>query len=229
MAAPDGIKWGSIVGGYGKIGIYAKLTSTNTKTTVDVEVWFCSKYSVSDTNNSYYYNNLSTTGSATTKIGSVSINTSVDTGEGWSTSNQKKIGSSSYTYSRSKTNVTRYLYAKLADVDRVGGTMTASLSFTIPKLPSFTVKYDANGGSGAPSSQTKLYDQTLPQNLLELVIHSRDGLSHQVVVLHTHLAMIIHQTLVLYYTPFGKRLHIKLRIMPTAVQELLMHRPKLMV
>ena len=78
-----------------------------------------------------------------------------------STSNQKKIGSSSYTYSRSKTNVTRYLYAKLADVDRVGGTMTASLSFTIPKLPSFTVKYDANGGSGAPSSQTKLYDQTL--------------------------------------------------------------------
>ncbi len=161
MAAPSGTVWGSIVGGYGRIGIYSKVSSTATTTTVNVEVWFWSKYSVSDTANSYYYNNLSTAGNATTLVGSVNINTTVDSGEGWSTSNQQKLGSSSYTYSRGTSAVTRYLRAKLVNVDRVGGTMTAASYFTIPKLDSYTVSYNANGGSGAPSSQTKWYGKTL--------------------------------------------------------------------
>lgn len=161
MAAPSGTVWGSIVGGYGRIGIYAGVSSTNTTTTVSVEVWFWSKYSVSDTSNSYYYDNLSTAGSATTKIGSVSINTSVDSGSGWSTSNQQKLGSSTYTYNRGTSAFTRYLRAKLADVDRVGGTMTAAAAVSIPKLASYTISYNANGGSGAPSSQTKWYGKAL--------------------------------------------------------------------
>lgn len=161
MAAPSGIKWGSIVGGYGRIGIYTNVSSTNTQTSIDVEVWFWSKYSVSDSNNSYYYNNLASTGSATTKIGSVNINTTVASGDGWSTSNQVKLGSSSYTYNHGTSASTRYFYAKLADVDRVGGTMTVSTSVAIRKLASYTVTYNANGGSGAPGSSTKWYGKTL--------------------------------------------------------------------
>jgi uncharacterized repeat protein (TIGR02543 family) len=53
------------------------------------------------------------------------------------------------------------LYTKLTNVDRVGGTMYASTTFTIPKLPSYTVTYNANGGSGAPGSQTKWYGTAL--------------------------------------------------------------------
>lgn len=161
MAAPSGTTWGSIVGGKGRIGIYTSLSSTNTQTTLKVEVWFWSKYSVSDTSNSYYYNNLSSSGSATSKVGSVNIRTTVATGSGWSTSNQKKLGSASYTYDRKTSAQTRYLYAKLTGVDVVGGTMYASKTVSIPKLASYTVSYNANGGSGAPSSQTKYYGKSL--------------------------------------------------------------------
>lgn len=161
MAAPSGIVWGSTVGSYGKIGIYRSLTSTNDKTTVNVEIWFWSKYSVSDSGNTLYYDNRSSSGSASTSQGSVSISTTNDSGSGWSESNQKKLKSYSYTYNRDTSAVTRYLYAKLTNVDRVGGTMYASTTFTIPKLPSYTVTYNANGGSGAPGSQTKWYGTAL--------------------------------------------------------------------
>lgn len=161
MAAPSGTVWGSIVGSYGRIGIYTSLSSTDTTSTLTVEVWFWSKYSVSDSSNTYYYDNLSTAGTATTSKGAVSISTTVDSGSGWSTSNQQKLGSYSYTYTRGTSAVTRYLRAKLTDVDRVGGTMAAAAAVTIPKLASYTVSYNANGGSGAPSSQTKWYGKSL--------------------------------------------------------------------
>lgn len=161
MAAPEGIVWGSTVGGYGRIGIYKKVSSTDTTTTVTVEVWFWSKYSVSDANNQFYYDNLSASGSATTFIGANSVKTTVDTGEGWSTSNQVKLYSKTHTYDRGTSAVTRYLYAKQGGIDRVGGWMYASTTFTIPALPTYTVTYNANGGSGAPAKQTKTYGKTL--------------------------------------------------------------------
>lgn len=40
-------------------------------------------------------------------------------------------------------------------------TKTVSFSVTVPAWTSYTVKYNANGGGGAPSSQTKWKDQTL--------------------------------------------------------------------
>lgn len=40
-------------------------------------------------------------------------------------------------------------------------TKTASFSVTVPAWTSYTVKYNANGGSGAPNSQTKWKDQAL--------------------------------------------------------------------
>lgn len=161
MAAPSGIVWGSIVGGYGRIGIYKSLSNTTTQTTATVEIWFWSKYSVSDTANTLYYSNLASTGSATGSVGTMSVNTTVASGEGWSTTNQILLKSYSYTYTRGTSAATRYLYAKLINVDRVGGAMYASTTFTVPALPSYTVSYNANGGSGAPSSQTKWHGTTL--------------------------------------------------------------------
>lgn len=159
MAAPSGITWGSIAGGYGRIGIYVKLTNDATTTKRHTEIWFWSKYSVSDTSNTFYYNDNAT--SATTSKGSVSISTPVSSGSGWSTSNQVKLAEYDYTFSRGTSSSTRNVAAKLTGIYRVGATMTATKSYTIPALASYTVSYNANGGSGAPSAQKKYYGTTL--------------------------------------------------------------------
>ena len=162
MPAPSGTVWGSIVGGYGRIGLYIETTTNNATTYAGkVHIWFWSKYSVSDSSNKLYYNLLSTSGSATTDQGSFNVKTTVASGDGWSTSNQIELTSYSFSYTKTTSSPTRYFYAKLANVDRVGGTMYASDTFNIPSLASYTVKYNANGGSNAPSSQTKWYGQAL--------------------------------------------------------------------
>lgn len=162
MAAPSGIVWGSTVNGYGRIGIYKSLSNTNTQSTLNVEVWIWSKYSIHNSSNTLYFDNLASSGSATTSKGSVPVYTNVDTGAGWSTSNQQRLASYSYTYTRGTSAPTRYLYVKLANIWADGETtMTASTTVSIPKLASYTVSYNANGGSGAPASQTKWYGNAL--------------------------------------------------------------------
>lgn len=161
MAAPSNTVWGSAVGGYGRIGIHVSLSSTATDTTATVDIWFWSKYTVSDNANNLYYNQTATASSATTNRGAVNINTTVASGEGWSTSNQVKIKTFSNTIARRASATTMHAYAKLADVDRVGGTMYASTTFTIPALPTYTVTYNANGGRSVPAAQTKTYGVNL--------------------------------------------------------------------
>ena len=160
MAAPSGIVWGSIVADYMRIGIYTGVSSTNTQTTVNVQVWAWTKYSIDDTSNKYYYNNNAT--SATSLTGAVSIKTTSNSG-GWATVNQVKLGESTYTYDRGTSAVTRNCAAKLTGIDYIGAShvMTCTTSYTIPALASYTVSYNANGGSGAPSAQTKYYGKTL--------------------------------------------------------------------
>ena len=161
MAAPSNTVWGSIVGGYGRIGIAATFTDTATTRKADIGVWFWSKYSVSDQYNTLYYDRKLTSGTATTSRGNVAISTTVDSGSGWSTSNQVKIWSDSVTHTRGTSASTIYLSAKLATVERVGGITYASMSYTVPALASYKVAYNANGGSGAPSAQTKYYGKAL--------------------------------------------------------------------
>ena len=164
MAAPSGITWGSIVtkeNNAGKIGIHTSLSNTNTQTTVTVQVWFASKYAVVDSNNTFYYDILSSSGSATTSKGSKSVKTTVSSGDGWSDTNEIKLATYTHTYNRGTSAATKYVYAKLTNIDVVGGAMSASKTVEIPKLPTYTVSYNANGGSGAPSAQTKTYGKTL--------------------------------------------------------------------
>lgn len=161
MAAPSGTKWGSIVGDYGKLGLYITKTTTDTKISGTIEIWFASKYSIDDKSNTLYYDNLSTSGEASTSRGPLHVETTVATGSGWSGSNQVKLASYTYSYYRGTSASTRYLYAKLVNIDRVGGTMYVNATIAIPALTSYTVSFNANGGSGAPSAQTKYYGKSL--------------------------------------------------------------------
>ena len=112
MSAPSSTTWGSEVNGKGKIGINVTLTnsSSGTTTSVTIDVYFWSKYSAVDSSNTFYFNNKAA--SATTSRGSVSINHTVSSGGGWSTSNQTKLGESTITYTRSTSNKTIYCAAK---------------------------------------------------------------------------------------------------------------------
>lgn len=169
MAAPS--TWGSVQGNYGRIGISTSVSTSAASVSVTVEVWFWSKWSVSDTGNTLYFDNLAVSGSATTSKGAVSISTTVDTGT-WSTSNQVKLVSYTYTYNRGTTASTRYLYARLKGVDIVGSEMSASATFTVPALQTYTITYNANGGKNAPPTQTKYYGKAITLSTNEPV---RDG------------------------------------------------------
>ena len=155
------VTWGSIVGSYGRIGIQIlKVAEDDDSITFDISVWFWSKYSVSDSGNTLYANSNSS--SATTSRGSRNIDTNVGSGSGWSTSNQQKIFQfSDATFTKGTSSVKHNAAARLTGVDRVGGTMKVVASYTVPALAYHNVKYNANGGSGAPSSQKKYYGKTL--------------------------------------------------------------------
>ena len=169
MAAPSGTKWGNIITGSkstrkGQIGIYAVLdTSKSTSTTayVNVEVWFATMYSLTDTNNTYYYDEGKT--AATTSRGSVNLDHDVNTGSGWSTSNQTKLGSYTHSYSKTTSSQTKYFAAKITGIDNYGASSVSSVytSVNIPAKPSYKITYNANGGTGAPSVQTKWYGTAL--------------------------------------------------------------------
>lgn len=170
MAAPSGTSWGSVVTGSnsgqkGKIGIYVKTSSTNTVVKTTVQIWFWTIYSCYDKPIKLKYDaGEDVTSASTTVVTSKDINHAVDTGDGWSTSNQTKLYeyTTSTGWSRYHTQRTINFCASLSGIDMLSGkTMTASKSITIKAKPSYTVSYSANGGSGAPSSQTKWYDESL--------------------------------------------------------------------
>lgn len=161
MATDYSHEYGSVVGDYGRLYFYITKTTDDTSVTINVDICFWSKYSVSDTNNELFFDDRSSSGSATTSKGSKSIKTYNDSGSGWNASNAITLFSYKQTYSRGTSASTRYLYAKLTGVDRVGGTMYVNTTITVPALASYTVSYNANGGSNAPSSQTKWHGKTL--------------------------------------------------------------------
>lgn len=159
MPAPSGIVWGSIAGGYGRIGVHTSvINKNNTEVTVNANIWFWGKYSVYDESNTLYYSVSSSSGfSASTSLGAVAVAATIDSGEGWSTSNQCFLKTLSFTLDRTGEAQTKYIHVKLTDVDRVGAAMIVSKAFAVPAIPSYTISYNANGGSGAPSSQLKYY------------------------------------------------------------------------
>lgn len=146
-----------------RLGVYYTTSTTNTSVTISMQVWIWTLYSVHETerNNTF---KADWAASATTTRSGVYIYTTNDSGSGWSTDNQQQIASYSKTYTKSTSTQTARFRASLTGIEAVGSSATAytpSWSYTVAALTSYTISYNANGGSGAPSSQTKYYGITL--------------------------------------------------------------------
>ena len=168
--APPGTVWGSVVSGSnsgrkGRIGISVEVTEkTETNVKFHVEVWFWTIYSCYDGSNTLKYNaGDSVTSASDVVVSNKSISHKNDDGTGWSTDNQTKLYSytSGIGYDRFHTNRTIKFYASFSGIAMLNGTMYANNSVTIVKKASYKVTYNANGGSNAPSSQTKWYGEEL--------------------------------------------------------------------
>ena len=168
--APTGTVWGSVVSGSnsgrkGRIGIYVtKYSSTETNFKFHVEVWFWTIYSCSDKSIILKFSAGDNVSSASdTVVTSKLIDHDHSAGTGWDISNQTLLYeyTSDTGYDKIHTNRTIKFYASLSGIDMLNGTMYANTSYTIAKKPSYTVTYNANGGSNAPSSQTKWYGEEL--------------------------------------------------------------------
>lgn len=172
MAKPSGVSWGSMSylsdsSSNNGIQLGIKTTVTNksdTVSTIDIEIWLYTKWSVSDSNNALYFNDNATSASTEVKT-DISINTSSDsTGN---VDNYVKIYSTSFDVTKSSSATTRNVAAKITKIMdfMTGGPISAShyTSYTVPAktISTYTISYNANGGSGAPGSQTKKHDITL--------------------------------------------------------------------
>lgn len=71
------------------------------------------------------------------------------------------LGTKDITVSKTKTTQTLNASNTVKVTSVSSGTQTASTSYSIPAKTSYTVSYNANGGSGAPSSQTKWHGESL--------------------------------------------------------------------
>lgn len=155
MAAPS--TWGNVVDDYGRIGISVNVSYPNSATaSVSIEVWISTKYSATDSNNNFWFDDNAQ--SASTSRGSRSIKTTVNSGA-WNTSNYQKIYTyPTFTVNRTTSNQTRYCAAKLSGVEIASGTMTQSVSYTIKALDSYNISYSPNGMScTVPATHKKYY------------------------------------------------------------------------
>lgn len=107
-----------------------------------------------------YWNGAKTNYGMTSSSGGSSVNLNT-----FGTKSSGGSGSFTGTYSISgNSSATKTITVTFKNYNTDNGdsaTKTVSFNVTVPAWTSYTVKYNANGGSGAPSSQTKWKDQTL--------------------------------------------------------------------
>ncbi len=163
--------WSSAAGSgnaQGKAGINVSVSSSATTTTVTATYYIRTKYQCSDSSNTLYYG--WSTSAGTTLASNKSVKTTSSTA--WSSSNIVTAGSKSTSFSRGTSAQTKYAAFKYTGIAYAGGSASVYTSFSVPALASYTVSYNANGGSGAPSSQTKWYGKTLT---LSTTVPTRTG------------------------------------------------------
>lgn len=165
------INWGSAFGSgnyIGRLGIETVVSSqTDTQIQITNYVYYWTKYAVTDNSNNFY---VDWDSYADTSIGAKSI--SHPSNSAWSESNKTYIGAWTATFNKTTSAQTKYFSARCSGIEYGGGSGTHYVSFTVPALPTYTVNYNANGGSGAPSSQTKTYGKDLE---LSSVVPTKKG------------------------------------------------------
>ncbi len=162
MAAPSNTVWGSISDDKGKLGIAISASNTNTTTTLTVQVWLALKYNIDDSSNTYSFSYTNDSGTTSTVNDSnLVLNFGTSSGAGWAEVSQKQIKTHTLTYTRGTASKKVNISAALNDLASSNYDVSVSTSYTIPALPSYTISYNANDGSGAPASQTKWYGTTL--------------------------------------------------------------------
>lgn len=174
MSAPSNTVWGSINyggSGQGRIGIavsYTDLNATTVRCTMDVWLW--TRYRATDNTNAFDVCLDTDNAEWFTALKNQSIKTTSNSE--WSTDNQVWIG---YWYiDKVKTTSPQYFNFGVAyyNIEYGGSSGYCYAGYSIPALTSYTVSYNANGGSNAPSSQTKWYGKNLT---LSSSVPSRTG------------------------------------------------------
>lgn len=165
MAAPSNTVWGSVVNDKAKLGISVTQTSlTDSKVYLHIEVWLAVKWNINDSSNTLqftYTDAGSSTGYSTITQNNLALNFGTTSGSGWSESDsQQKVFEYDDNWSKLSTNRILEFSSSLGALASDGYTVSVSTSYTVP-AQTHTVTYNANGGSGAPASQTKVYGTIL--------------------------------------------------------------------
>ena len=155
--APANTVWGtesSNSNGAGKIGISVTVentSQTNTRITMDVYYW--SKYAVDDGVNAF---DVCVDGSNWyTALKNQSI--VATSNSAWSTSNQFWIGYWTIDRTRGTSNESYSLGTAFYNIEYGGGSGYCHATYTVPARPSYTITYNANGGTNAPSPHSYYY------------------------------------------------------------------------
>lgn len=157
MAAPSNTVWGDKVKDYDRVGISISQSYTNGQCTVTAEVWFWTKYSLTDSSYNLYFD-FDTTSATTSQSEKLNkIQTSNDSGSGWSTKNQVKLGTYTKTYDLTTNEFSRSCAVKVNGLSNTSSDVTATTSYSVDALPRYTLSFNANGGSVSETSRTLFY------------------------------------------------------------------------
>jgi len=147
------------IGNYGRYGAYVSYSTSTSNTAVTLTVTnfggylHCTAtsngdtYSRTATDKYYWYASGESQGAHyySGTYGSHKVGANGYVYINWHTYNK------TFTFNRTTSAQTKYLYLGTSS------SSYTSTSISVPALPSYTVSYNANGGSGAPGNQTKYY------------------------------------------------------------------------
>ncbi|MBQ4055235.1 MAG: InlB B-repeat-containing protein [Clostridia bacterium] len=148
-----------------RLGLCVETVVSDTQVQANIQVWFWSQHKFGDNIELFYRAGQGITTAFDEKdtylVSRPHVSCPSNGGAGWFEDNKILLYSISHTYQRDTSEKTINIFAHVDDVYNYstskGGLITVSGNITIPALSTFLIAYDANGGTGAPDSQTKYY------------------------------------------------------------------------
>lgn len=151
----NGVIWSS--GNNSRIGIRTYQTVYNETLVVEyMDIYFRTKYSTYDQSNNFSYQFYE---GGAVSLGSIKINHTSNSA--WSESNITYIGTVDGAFKRTKVAQTGTCKAWFSGFEYGDSSGTIQANFDVPTIPSYTVYYNADGGTNAPNNQTKWYGESL--------------------------------------------------------------------